>query len=298
MGTVIVCGVLAVVFMRQALIPVVIAGAIALGYKLVQPFLARSKDMRISENAFGPEGNPALSLSRSMQCLAIALALGGALKSPGIQLISAQFGIDVGIALVVVVAATFTTDKWLLRGINNKPALISGNLAVGVVEACSYIATGFITGAALINQANKPISGIGFSLGGLAILAALYTAYDKLGRVNIDDTLFQASEHPSADTHTRALACAVEVGSFLVAGGFLVALTLAGHAFGLWSDLVVAIEKLAGGLGVLVVVTAAAKALVQWRTKIGGDEHHGDIALAFATAAFTTAATVLVAFCF
>lgn len=193
-------------------------------------------------------GNVAYTLQRvgilAGFCIALLPVIGDYDKDhilPSLGWLSLE-AVWVGVILLVV---RYVVDKTLLPQVSNTSALKDGNLAVGIAECGAYLATGLITGAALVGSAastwlsvfsSTVFALLGIGLVGLVVLLAPNRLRERVGRGEI------------------ASACLL-VG-LLIGSALVVRVGVAGD-FTSWSDSLVAFLATA----LLAVVTL----LISWR---------------------------------
>lgn len=189
-------------------------------------------------------GNMAVGLRRAGLYLAIALALSGALSGT-----SHGFLTDLGILVLdgfIILACLFScrwlNDKIMLGHINNdqeciKPFTdchgrkITGNTAVGVVEAGIFIATGFILKGSLSGGGGTFIQGIEstffFFIAGQLCLLFFGYLYEIITPFNVRDEI-----------RDNNLAAGIGLGGMLIALGVVLMASISGPFTGWENDIV------------------------------------------------------------
>ncbi|HEX6258516.1 MAG TPA: DUF350 domain-containing protein [Candidatus Saccharimonadales bacterium] len=175
-------------------------------------------------------GNAAAAVNRSAAYLGVMLAASGSLiksdrPSYGDGLM--MFMIDGLLAIVVFTAATYAFDWIIVRHVNNTKLIAEGNLAVAVLEACSYMSLGIIVSASFSGSGQELLPGllsaVLFSAVGVVTLVVIYAAYCAFWRLalgcDIDNRVGQGSLPAAFDAGLLLLAMSVTLW-FSISGDF------------------------------------------------------------------------------
>ncbi|MCK5100687.1 MAG: DUF350 domain-containing protein, partial [Desulfobacteraceae bacterium] len=125
----------------------------------------------------------------------------------------------------------YINDKIMLGHINNDQECMKGNAAVGVVEACMYIATGFVINGSLSGLSTSLIEGVVstivfFILGQFVLLVFGYL-YEVITPFNVRDEI-----------KNNNLAAGISLGGILVALGIILRASIEGPFTGWGTDIV------------------------------------------------------------
>jgi uncharacterized membrane protein YjfL (UPF0719 family) len=137
-----------------------------------------------------------------------------------------SFAIDGAIASVMLIGVAFFSDLIILHGVNNNDEVQGGNIAVGLVEAGSYLATGLILAGAFSGDGGGILSAVVFALLGWVAMLVLYWVYEIFTPFKVLD------EIKSGNT-----SAGVAVGGMLIALGAILRGSIAGDSQGWVVDL-------------------------------------------------------------
>lgn len=190
------------------------------------------------------DGNLAVGLRRTGLYLGIAIALSGAMTgvSKGFFLDVIQLLIDGLVITGLMFSTRFINDFIMLGNISNDEECIkvfhlpdgrkiTGNTAVGMVEAGMYIATGFILNGSISGSGGTFFQGIVsaivfFVLGQLALLV-FGLLYEMLTPFNVRNEIKRNN-----------LAAGIGLGGILIALGIILMASIAGPFTGWGTDLI------------------------------------------------------------
>ncbi len=201
----------------------------------------RTKDF--DDDTHIDDGNVAVGLRRAGLYLGIAIALSGAMKgdSNGIFLDIIQLVVDGFIITGFMFASRFINDLIMLGNLNNDKECIktfqqpdgsevTGNTAVGMVEAGMYIATGFILNGSLSGGGGTFIQGIAsailFFIVGQITLLIFGLLYELITPFNVRDEI-----------KNNNLAAGIGLGGVLIALGIILMSSISGPFTGWGNDL-------------------------------------------------------------
>ncbi|MFT5604723.1 MAG: uncharacterized membrane protein YjfL (UPF0719 family) [Paracoccaceae bacterium] len=128
-------------------------------------------------------GNMAVGFRRSGAQFGLAIAMMGVLagqseSSLGQDILkSVEYGL---LAVVFIVSALMTADKWVLPGIHNLSELQKANTSVGLVEMGMLVATGIMAYASIVGDAGGFVSSIAYFVVGQLTLVVLVLVYEKV----------------------------------------------------------------------------------------------------------------------
>lgn len=170
------------------------------------------------------EHNMAIALRHAGLYLGIGLGLAGVLAAP-----SRGFGRDLLGLLVyapLTVALFFVAwrinDRWILPALDNTAAILKGNVAVGLVEAGAFLASGLVLKAAFSGQGGF-WTGVIFFLLGQLVLVGFFKLMELLTPFN--DQREIEDGNPALGLHFAGM---------LAALGFILAASVTGD-FTKWS---------------------------------------------------------------
>jgi len=199
----------------------------------IAKFMADLRTVEFDDDAHIDNGNLAVGLRRAGLYLGIAIALsasiGGDSQSFLLDLII--LGTDAVLILICLFASRFINDKIMLGHINNDQECMRGNSAVGAVEACMYIATGFVINGSLSGLSHSLIESIlsttlFFVLGQFVLLVFGYL-YEVITPFNVRDEIKNGN-----------LAAGIGLGGILVALGIILRASIEGPFTGWVSDII------------------------------------------------------------
>jgi uncharacterized membrane protein YjfL (UPF0719 family) len=200
------------------------------------------------------ENNLALALRRAGLYVGICLGLAGALSAP-----SRGFGRDV-LSLLwcapVIVALFFAAwrlnDRWILPRVNNDEAVRKGNLAVALVEAGAFVATGLVLKASFSGQGGFGTGLVFFCLGQIALIA-FFKLMEMLTPCNDEREIEDGN--PALGLHFAGM---------LAALGFVLAASLTGDFTNWGKDLLAFLfAAVKGGVALLLVSWATDRAFLR-----------------------------------
>lgn len=186
--------------------------------------------------------NPAVGLRLASLLFACVIAFFGVAHPSGVSVIE-DLNLYTQYALVVLgglFVSLKINDFWILYGFdNNKEVVGEKNVAVAIVEASTYLATGLIFSGALHGALGGKGGGIWVSVGWFVIgqvmligLTAVYRIYMRVDRgIGIDDFTID----DTLDNHNCA--CAIDLGSVLLSGGLALKTAVSGDFHGWAADL-------------------------------------------------------------
>ncbi len=176
------------------------------------------------------DGNLAVGLRRAGLYLGIAIALsstiGGVSKGFFFDLLTLCF--DGAVILAALFFCRYINDIIMLGHIDNDKECMNGNAAVGIVEACMYIATGFILNGSLNGLSNSFMESIlstlvFFILGQFALLLFGYL-YEVITPFDVRNEI-----------KNNNLAAGLGLGGILIALGIILKGSIEGP-FTTWSN--------------------------------------------------------------
>ena len=206
------------------------------------------------------KSNVALGIRRAGLYLAIAIAMAGSLTGT-----SGAFRHDVfslvldGItAVVALFIAKKINDMFILRSMSNNDEVEKDNIAVGLVDAGSLIATGFILNGTLIGTGGGFASVVVFFALGQTALVLSTLIYEAVTSFNILDEIKEGNT-----------SAGILLGSVLVSLGLILKTSIAGP-FVSWSHDIISFGISFGvGLGILIVMLKVIDFLLLPDTNIG-----------------------------
>ena len=191
--------------------------------------------------------NLAVGLRRAGIYLAIAIAMVGAVSgsSRGFVPDLTALVIDGILAVLLLAGARIFNDFVILGSVDNDTAAKNGNVAVGLVEAGSAVATGLILYGAFAGESvdllNGVLSVIAFAVLGQIALLAFYEVYQLITPFDVKHEI--RNGNPAAGT---------AVAGMLIALGFILKASIAGP-FVSWIDDIVSFALYAV-VGILVLL--------------------------------------------
>lgn len=192
-------------------------------------FMADRRTTEFDDDAHIDDGNLAVGIRRAGLYLGIAIALSGTIGGISQDFLSDLIAIsaDGALILICLFSSRYINDKIMLGHINNDQECMKGNTAVGAVEACMYIATGFIINGSISGLSNSLLEGIistiiFFILGQFVLLVFGYL-YEVITPFNIRDEI-----------KNNNLAAGIGLGGILVALGIILRASIEGPFTG-WS---------------------------------------------------------------
>jgi uncharacterized membrane protein YjfL (UPF0719 family) len=182
-----------------------------------------------SDKTIRDDGNLAVALQRGGLNIGLAIGLVSALIGPSKSLMRdlQSFLIDGVITFGLLVLVRLLNEFVLYPKIKNATAIRNGNVAVGTIEASSYIATGCIIAGAMFGEGGSVFTGIAFVIAGQLVLYVLFALAQACTRIDEQEAI--RSGNP---------ACGLLIGSKLVALGLILASSVAGPFVSWGQDLV------------------------------------------------------------
>lgn len=192
--------------------------------------------------------NLASALRRAGLYVGVCLGLAGALSAPSRGFLRDVFSLLWYAPLIVGLffGAWRINDRWILPRVNNDEAIRKGNLAVALVEAGAFVATGLVLKASFSGQGGFLTGLIFFCLGQLA-LVGFFKLMEKLTPCNDEREIEEGN--PALGLHYAGM---------LAALGFVLAASLSGDFSNWGRDL--------GAFAFAAVKGGAALLLVSWIT--------------------------------
>ncbi|MCK5542587.1 MAG: DUF350 domain-containing protein [Desulfobacterales bacterium] len=192
-------------------------------------FIADRRTIEFDDDAHIDDGNLAVGLRRAGLYLGIAIALSAAIGGDSTNFLSdvITLVVDGVLILICLFSCRYINDKIMFGHINNDQECMKGNSAVGVVEACMYIATGFVINGSLSGLSNSLMESVlstivFFILGQFALLVFGYL-YEVITPFNVRDEI-----------QNNNLAAGLGLGGILVALGIILRSSIEGPFTG-WS---------------------------------------------------------------
>jgi uncharacterized membrane protein YjfL (UPF0719 family) len=262
--------------------------ALALMWLAKKIFDWRAGSVFQADREIETESNLAIAIQRAGLYLALPLALYSLITGPA----SGNLGSDLfwfsvyGLLLtLLLIIATFINDKFIVTNIDNIAALKSGNVAVGLVEAGSLIATGLIAQGSFSGEGGGILAGlVFFALGQLALILFAWgypvlMRYDLMNEVRKNNT-----------------AAGLMLGGLLVALGIILSKSVAGDFSGWKAGLLDFSYAAIKGFGLLVLLTWVIDRLflpnTDFRTEIERDQNAAALTM---TAGITIALALIIA---
>lgn len=176
------------------------------------------------DHAIEEESNLACGLQRGALYLGVTIAMCGALtgESAGFGKDLFSFAVDGFIVAIMMIVARFINDHFILTAVDNKLAIFNNNVAVGLTEAGSYLATGVILNGAFTGEGGF-MSGIVFALLGQLAMVLFFWIYSLVTKLNLNELV--------GDGNTAA---GLLAGGILLALGIVLRASIAGD-FTAWS---------------------------------------------------------------
>ncbi len=228
------------------------------------------------------KSNLAIGIQRAGLYLALPLALYSLITGPSSGDFLNDlfwFGVYGIVLMLLLIGASFVNDQLIVTRIDNAAALRSGNVAVGLIEAGSLIATGLIAQGSFSGAGGGLLSSlVFFALGQLALIAFVW-GYQTIMRYDLIDEIRKGNS-----------AAGLMLSGLMVAFGIVLSKSVAGDfsgwATGLFDFGYAAIK----GLIVLTVLTLVIDRFflpnTDFKTEIKRDQN---------AAAFTMTASIKIA---
>jgi uncharacterized membrane protein YjfL (UPF0719 family) len=186
-------------------------------------FIADRRTTEFDDDAHIDDGNLAVGIRRAGLYLGIAIALSATIGGDSKNFLSdiITLSADGVLILICLFSCRYINDKIMLGHINNDQECMKGNAAVGTVEACMYIATGFVLNGSLSGLSNTLIEGVlstivFFVLGQFALLVFGYL-YEVITPFNVRDEIQKGN-----------IAAGLGLGGILVALGIILRSSIEG----------------------------------------------------------------------
>ncbi|MCP3899411.1 MAG: DUF350 domain-containing protein [Desulfobacteraceae bacterium] len=196
-------------------------------------FIADQRTTEFDDDAHIDDGNLAVGLRRAGLYLGIAIALAATIGGDSANFISdvITLSADGILILICLFSCRFINDKIMLGHINNDQECMKGNAAVGTVEACMYIATGFVLNGSLSGLSNTLMDSIlstivFFVLGQFALLVFGYL-YEVITPFNVRDEI-----------QNQNIAAGLGLGGILVALGIILRSSIEGPSLDWSTDII------------------------------------------------------------
>ncbi len=203
------------------------------------------------DHELADQRNLAVGLRRAGLYVAVAIGMSGALTGPSLGFVNdlIEFAIDGVLVVVLLNLARFISDVLMVRKVGHDAAVAQGNVAVGLVEAGAYLATGLILYGSFTGEGGDLLNPIVFFVLGQAVLLILYELYQWI-------TPFHVTEEIEKGNAAAGLA----VGGILTAQGVILSASIAGPFVSWTADLVsFAISALTG-----IILLLASRKVIDW----------------------------------
>lgn len=178
--------------------------------KIASDAYARSKGLD-NDYEIEEENNLAVSLRKSGLYLGIMIGMYGVISGPSSGLYQDLFDIatyGVIVSLFFMVARAFN-DFVVLGSMSNTEEVKKGNIAVGLVEFCAFIATGIIAMSSMIGQGGGYLNAIAIFVFGQIALLAVTLLYEGATPWSVKDEI--AKGNAAAGLRLGGLMIAVAV---------------------------------------------------------------------------------------
>lgn len=192
-------------------------------------FMADRRTVEFDDDAHIDDGNLAIGVRRAGLYLGIAIALSASIggDSRGFLPDVITLFTDGALILICLFSCRHINDKIMLGPINNDQECMKGNASVGIVEACMYIATGFVLNGSLSGSSNTLLESVlstivFFILGQFTLLVFGYL-YELITPFNVRDEIQNSN-----------LAAGLGLGGILIALGIILRSSIEGPFTG-WS---------------------------------------------------------------
>ncbi len=196
-------------------------------------FIADKRTTEFDDDAHIDDGNLAVGLRRAGLYLGIAIALAATISGDSKDLLSDVIALssDGILILICLFSCRFINDKIMLGHIKNDQECMKGNAAVGTVEACMYIATGFVLNGSLSGLSNTLMDSIlstivFFVLGQFALLVFGYL-YEVITPFNVRDEIQKGN-----------IAAGLGLGGILMALGIILRSSIEGPSLDWSTDII------------------------------------------------------------
>ncbi len=134
--------------------------------------------------------------------------------------------LDGGFALALMLFARVINEVFVLPTVKNDDEIAKNNIAVGIVEFGSYLASGLILNGAFTGEGGGVLSGIVFFFAGQLALLALLGLYKAVSRAHLKDLVGKGN-----------VAAGIAVAGILISFGFILRASIAGPFTGWVTDL-------------------------------------------------------------
>jgi uncharacterized membrane protein YjfL (UPF0719 family) len=142
-----------------------------------------------TDYAIEEESNQAVALSRGGLYLGLGVAMFGVISGPSQGFVNdmlAISGYGALVSLFFLCARTFSSTV-VLRFVKNTEELKRGNIAVGWIEAGSYVATGIIAMSSMMGQGGNALTATAFFIIGQLLLLAASFLYEVTTKWSVKD---------------------------------------------------------------------------------------------------------------
>lgn len=140
--------------------------------------------------------NPAVSVAYGGFALGLVLAIGGIFhgyesQRPLVQdlIVTVGYGF---LAVALMLVSSIINDKVILSNVSTKSELEKGNVAIGAVEAASFIANGLVLFGALSGQGSL-LTGLAFWLVAQFVLLVVSIVYNMITKFDVKTQLAQGN---------------------------------------------------------------------------------------------------------
>lgn len=173
-------------------------------------FIARLQGYSFTEQAVDKD-NPAVLLRFAGLLLGTVVAFIGIIHPTNLgwmEDVKLLIASGVGVIVAIIVSA-WLNDKVILSGVHNTYEIVTcRNIAVGIVEFSTLVATGLIFAGAVGGPYGGLLENLGWFIAGQVTLIVLAYVYDYLFVQNVRSAIY-----------TGNTACAIALGGFLLSGG-------------------------------------------------------------------------------
>ncbi|MFA5961593.1 MAG: DUF350 domain-containing protein [Parcubacteria group bacterium] len=254
---------------------------------------------KFDDDALVLEGNTAIALRKAGIYLGLAIGIVGPLSTHTGGFFGDVWNLCLGGIFLVpaLFAAFFVNEYFMLSSVNNDEALKKGNVAVGIVEFCSYVGSGLFLNGAFTN--GNGIGDIGVSMVffalGQAALVAVYYAYAMYYRMTSQSS--GARDLPEVIEQESDVPAAIDVGGFLISFSFLLRASLVGDFTG-WGASLGAFGCYCGfGLVLLLVYRLVVNKFFMPRVENGKlTDEPRNVAMALMESALQIAVAIVISF--
>ena len=220
------------------------------------------------------QGNLALALRRAGFYVGVAVGMLGALSGSSIGFVSdvKELALDGALVTAFLFVALYLNNWVIVHGIDNDGAIRQKNVAVGLTELGSYVATGLIAYGAFSGQGGGVVSAIVFFTLGQAALLVFVVLYEAI-------TPFRVIEEVRANNASAGLMLA----GMVIALGWIIKASIVGDFHGWSQDLSTFGVSVVIGIILLLLFTVPVDKLflpgTTIRTEIERDQNVAAIAV-------------------